>query len=99
MPCWFWISTNFEFIFDLPSLSSPIYGFSPKGSLQNLQTSDLLVEDVEITPMGSLMSLGHLGHQDEELLDLAFLEQQEARGSLSVGGPIATANSVPDFLT
>jgi len=70
---------------------SPLLKASPYGSLRDLQSDLLSTPDVELTPMGSLVSLGH---QAEEMLevDLAYLQQeQEAH-------PIAKANSLPDFL-
>jgi len=46
--------------------------------------------DVELTPMGSLVSLGH---QEEEIfeVDFSYLQEQESR-------PISKASSLPDFL-
>jgi len=64
---------------------SPLMQASPYGSLRDLNTLELQTPD--LTPMGSLMSLGH--HQSE--IDFNYLKDSEAH-------VIAKANSLPDFL-
>merc|ERR1719336_2174079 len=67
---------------------SPLMQASPYGSLRDLNTIELQTPD--LTPMGSLMSLGH--HQSEMLeVDFNYLKDSEAQ-------VIAKANSLPDFL-
>jgi len=67
---------------------SPLMQASPYGSLRDLNTTELQTPD--LTPMGSLMSLGH--HQSEMLeVDFNYLKDSEAH-------VIAKVSSLPDFL-